>query len=764
MKTTSVRTKHTQLSILVLFILTAFSNIEYCLAAEPTTPATLLTLSVSSCNEVDLSWTQGDGTRRLVVGSVDVPVSSFPVDGNGYVAGNIFGSGTNLGNNNYVVFSAMGNAVTVTALNANKTYYFAVFEYNGTGGSADYLTSVYPEADTIPFGVAIQIVASDTVLCSGSSVTLDASGANTYFWSPASGLSSTFGASVVASPSATTKYSVLGTDGSGCQAYERITLTVNPRPTVSLASQPSSCIDDDPRTLTGGSPSGGVYSGPGVSAGQFDASAAGTGFHTITYTYTNAQACEASATRTITVYSLPNVTLSSFPSRCINAGDVTLSGGSPSGGIYSGTGISGGVFDPVTAGVGAHTITYEYTDSHGCTNSSTSSITVNAAPTVSLSAFSVVCINASAFSLSGGTPAGGVYSGTGVSSGTFDPAVAGVGTHTISYRYTNAQGCSDSTTATIQVGGLPSVTFNALGEVCRTAAPFTLSGGNPLGGVYTGTGVSSNMFSPAVADTGNHTITYTYTNANGCVNSATSTIQVNPAPEVTLGAFPDVCANTGPVSLNSGLPAGGTYTGTAVSGTTFFTGIAGAGTHAIIYTHIDSNSCAGRDTQNIIVRPVPIVHLGSDTTICMDEGVVLNAGAGFASYFWNTGQNTQTITVDTTGRGTGVFTFRVSVSSSFGCIGKDTILVTLDICTDINSLNAKDDKIVLYPNPFSHTFQLESEEIISLFIYDQTGRLLESVENISGIIRAGANLAMGLYLVEIRTEYSVRSMLVIKQD
>ena len=734
------------------------------LGVEPTTPSSLVTFSVTSCNEVDISWVSGDGFRRLVVGSVGAPVSSFPVDGVSYVAGSIFGSGANLGNNNYVVYSATGTSVTVTTLNANKTYYFAVFEYNGTGGSSDYLTSIYPEADTVPFGVSIEITASDTILCNGTSVTLDASGANTYTWSPGSGLSGTSGPSVTASPSATTRYSVLGTDLSGCQAYERITLTVNPRPTVTLANQPSSCIDDNDRTLSGGSPSGGVYTGPGVSGGTFDPSVAGTGFHTLTYTYTNIQGCAAAATKTITVYGLPTVTLSNFPSRCFNGGEVTLSGGNPSGGTYSGPGVLSGIFDPAAAGVGSHTITYDYSDSHGCSSSASSSLTVNPSPTVTLGSFNVVCINTPAFPLTGGSPSGGLYSGVGVASGNFDPATAGVGTHTITYRFTNAQGCSDSASTTLQVGGLPSVSLSPLNAVCLSAGSFTLSGGNPLGGVFSGDGVSSNVFSPSIADTGSHVITYTYTNANGCLNMASTSIMVNPIPVVSIGTFNDVCANTGPVSLTSGTPSGGVYSGTAVSGTTFYTGIAGAGTYPISYTVTDSNLCVATAVQNIIVRPVPTVSLGPDTTICMDMNIVLDAGPGFSSYAWNTGSNSRTITVDTTGRGTGTFNFRVSVSSSYGCVGKDTVDVTIDICTDVKQTESIGKNYILYPNPFSSTFQLESEEQVSLYVYDQAGRVLESIEKVNGTIRAGKSLAAGIYLVEIRTKDFSKSMLMLKTD
>ncbi len=764
MKTSRVYLKPSTLGGLILLFAITIGMHQVSFAAEPTVPASLLTATVSNCNEVDLSWSSGDGTRRLVVGSADAPVSSFPVDGTSYVAGNIFGSGTNLGNNNYVIYSSPGSSVTVTALNANKTYYFAVFEYNGTGGSTDYLTSIYPEADTIPFGVAIQITASDTIMCAGSSVTLDVSGAVNYFWSPASGLSGTTGSSVTASPSATTKYSVLGTDGSGCQAYERITLTVNPRPTVTLSSQPSSCVDDSPRTLSGGSPASGMYSGPGVSGGSFDPSAAGTGFHTITYTYSNIQGCSASATRTITVYALPSVTLSSFSSRCINGGNLTLTGGSPGGGTYSGTGISSGVFNPVTAGAGTHTVTYTYSDSHSCTNTASSSITVNPAPTVTLPNYSTVCINTPAFALTGGSPAGGVYTGQGVSSGTFNPVVAGVGSHTIAYRYTNAQGCSDSTTASIQVGGLPSVTVSPYNPVCVSTSPFALSGGNPLGGVFSGSGVTSNVFYPAVADTGDHTITYTYTNSNGCVNTDSTSILVTPAPSVSLAPFTDVCANTGPVSLNTGTPSGGIYSGPAVSGTTFYTGIAGSGTHAIVYTIVDSNSCAASDTQNIEVRPVPVVSLGADRIMCLDEAIELDAGPGFSSYAWNTGANTRSITVDSSGRGSGTFPFRVNVTNSYGCVGKDTVLVTIDICSGLDPLTENDKKIFIYPNPFSSSFQLMSEERISLYLYDQSGRLLESYENRNGLIRAGENLAAGIYLAEIRMKGSARSIMLIKTE
>ena len=72
-------------------------------------------------------------------------------------------------------------------------------------------------------------------------------------------------------------------------------------------------------------------------------------------------------------------------------------------------------------------------------------------PEVSLDPFDWVCINWPAFELTGGLPAGGDYSGPGVENGWFDPALAGTGTHTITYNYTDINSCENIATETILV-------------------------------------------------------------------------------------------------------------------------------------------------------------------------------------------------------------------------------------------------------------------------------------------------------------------------
>lgn len=85
-------------------------------------------------------------------------------------------------------------------------------------------------------------------------------------------------------------------------------------------------------------------------------------------------------------------------------------------------------------------------------------------------------------------------------------------------------------------------------NTCISTDPFTLEGGFPLGGTYSGTTVTNNIFDPVIAGFGGHTITYTYTDTNGCVNSADEVINVSNLPQKpTINRAGDVltCSVTG---------------------------------------------------------------------------------------------------------------------------------------------------------------------------------------------------------------------------
>lgn len=109
--------------------------------STPTQPATTAVFSGVEGNAMRIGWTNGNGSNRIVVARAGSAVSSTPADATAYAANNQFGNGTNLGNGQYVVYNGNGTYADVLNLQKNTTYYFAVFEYNGTGATAKYLTT-----------------------------------------------------------------------------------------------------------------------------------------------------------------------------------------------------------------------------------------------------------------------------------------------------------------------------------------------------------------------------------------------------------------------------------------------------------------------------------------------------------------------------------------------------------------------------------------------------------------------------------------------
>ena len=84
----------------------------------------------------------------------------------------------------------------------------------------------------------------------GSPITLDAAGATTYAWSPASGLSATTGGTVSANPATTTTYTVTGTDVNGCTSTASSVITVNTKANIAVTAVPATICSGASSTLT----------------------------------------------------------------------------------------------------------------------------------------------------------------------------------------------------------------------------------------------------------------------------------------------------------------------------------------------------------------------------------------------------------------------------------------------------------------------------------------------------------------------------------
>ncbi len=458
------------------------------------------------------------------------------------------------------------------------------------------------------------------------------------------------------------------TNANGCSNTASQPIEVFDVPTVTIASISPVCANAEPFALTGGSPAGGSYSINGVDVVEFNPANYTAEVHTVIYNFTNANGCTNSASTSIEVYALTTVTLAAFSPVCGNAEPVAITGGAPAGGTYSINGVTLVTFDPQDFAPGVYTVVYSHTDGNGCTNTASSQIEVYAVPDVSLAAFNGICVNADPIALTGGTPAGGAYRVNGVESSTFNPANAGVGNHTITYTFTNANGCSNTASQPIEVFDVPTVTIASISPVCANAEPFALTGGSPAGGSYSINGVDVVEFNPANYTAEVHTVIYNFTNANGCTNSASTSIEVYALTSVSLAAFSPVCGNADEFELTGGSPAGGTYSGTGVSNGKFNPTVAGPGVHTITYTVTNANGCTTSATANLEVYTTPTVDLGEDRAVA--EPFTLDAGSEFVSYLWNDGSTAQTFFVQYPG------TYSVEVVDNNGCVGSDEVIIT----------------------------------------------------------------------------------------
>jgi hypothetical protein len=136
------------------------------------------------------------------------------------------------------------------------------------------------------------------------------------------------------------------------------------------------CANDNPIQLGGGYPSGGIYFGNGVSAGIFNPSIVGGGYHNVHYTVNG-----DTASSMIQVYALPDASFLTTGPFCDNESNIQLSSVT-TGGIYSGNGVVSSTFNPNLLGFGSYWISYTLVDNNNCTQIEDTLIIVNSAPSI----------------------------------------------------------------------------------------------------------------------------------------------------------------------------------------------------------------------------------------------------------------------------------------------------------------------------------------------------------------------------------------------
>ena len=153
------------------------------------------------------------------------------------------------------------------------------------------------------------------IICSGNSITLSGSGASTYTWT--GGITN----AVAFTPTTSGTYSVTGTATTGCQGNSVRSITVNPLPVVTAASNPSTAIClGQSITLTGSGASAYSWTGGITNAVAFTPTASAT--YSVVGTATNG--CQNTATKSVTVNLLPTVSANTSNTLICTGQSVTI--------------------------------------------------------------------------------------------------------------------------------------------------------------------------------------------------------------------------------------------------------------------------------------------------------------------------------------------------------------------------------------------------------------------------------------------------------
>jgi gliding motility-associated-like protein len=526
-------------------------------------------------------------------------------------------------------------------------------------------------------------VSPNVTRCSGNPATLSATGAATYVWSPAAGLSCTTCANPVATPATTTTYTVIGSNASGCSDTDQVTVTVNPAVTLTVSPNVTRC-SGSPATLSASGATNYQWSPAAGLSCTTCANPIATPTTTTTYTVigSNASGCSDTDQVTVTVNPAVNLTVSPNAIRC-SGSPVTLQASgaltyvwSPAAGLSCTT-----CANPVATPSVTTTYTVIGSNTSGCSDTDQITVTINTqasltvGPNVTRCAGSPVTLSASGTNSYQWSPASGLSCTTCAS-----PIATPATTTTYTVIGSNAAGCSDTDQVTVTVN--PAVTLTVSPNVTRCSGnPATLSASGAITYVWSpAAGLSCTTCANPVA-TPATTTTYTVigSNAAGCSDTDQVTVTVNPA--VTLTVSPNVTRCSGsPATLSASGATNYQWSPAAgLSCTTCANPVATPAT-TTTYTVIGSNASGCSDTDQVTVTVNPAVNLSVSPNAIRCSGTPATLSAtGATNYVWSpaTGLSCTTC-ANPVATPSVTTTYTVIGSNASGCSDTDQVTVTIN--------------------------------------------------------------------------------------
>jgi len=349
-------------------------------------------------------------------------------------------------------FNLTGNNVSVSPTGPT------IYTCTGSDGTCVATYTVFVGTNPIP---TIQPVASSGTLCAGGTVTLNATGADTFTWNPGGP-----GAQIVVTPAAPTNFIVSGTNSFNCVAQAQIPIIVYPNPTVNATPNRTLVCINGPSTITANGANTYVWS-TGALTNTTLVNPSATTIYTVTGTFTNS-GCSSSKTVMVQAYT-PVTGISGPTAVCIGSSTTIASAPANS---YTWT-VGGNLLSNQASIVISPTVNTTYilgttstSNNVSCVGGNSITIQVNPLPVITASAVAdriLICRNESVelYAQGGSTY---LWVNPGVNNNTVVVSPQVQTTYTV--QGTDANGCVNTATITIRVSacvGLEELSNNASG-------------------------------------------------------------------------------------------------------------------------------------------------------------------------------------------------------------------------------------------------------------------------------------------------------------
>ncbi|MDD2634311.1 MAG: choice-of-anchor L domain-containing protein [Bacteroidales bacterium] len=437
---------------------------------------------------------------------------------------------------------------------------------------------------------------------------------------------------------------------------------------------------------------GGIWYVNGIEnneAGIFNPSFGNLGANYVKHTVSNYN-CTSSYTKTLWVIDGTEDIVNNNPdSICINIPELRLNA-YPSGGFWTGVGvINDTTFSPEIAGAGSHTLLY-HLGTGSCEIIKPFNIFVDEIADPSLLTNNEFCNNSLPIDLITDIP-GGVWSGTSVINNQFYPQIADTGLNIVNYQYHSGVCTSNSQFELYNHAAAPLSITLLDSSYCQNAAQ-VYPVFSPAGGVISGIQVfDDNSFRPIDLPIGQNTITYTYTNTNGCVSEVSKNFEILEIPDVIISGIDSIyCQNSSDVAFHV-YPYGGTFDGVEIFENWFSPSLTTVGEHILTYLYTAPNGCSSSYSQTLTITNSPEIFFEIiQTPICYNDSSAIvrvsSENNDIETVLWSDYNNTTTETLTNIPSGW----HYVTVTSTNNCIITDSVYIPQNapLVIDISGTNS----------------------------------------------------------------------------